>query len=138
MPSRTLSTKLPRETPATRAQREADGHLTLPCGAPHEEQVGHVGAYDQKHDDSGTHQHLEWQPRRRHKLVLQADHLECRRRTVTRIRIARAQGLSQNVEFRCRGFSGHAVREPREHGAGRAAPVLGVLPKRILHPEGGL
>ena len=44
-----LAEHLADHRPATRAQRGAERELRLPGGAPHQQQVGHVGAGDEQH-----------------------------------------------------------------------------------------
>ena len=67
-----LDEQLTEEPAAIRAERMADGHLTLAAGGANQQQVRDVGAGNQENEPDRGQEHEQRRPHARHQLRLAA------------------------------------------------------------------
>ena len=124
---------------AARADRDTDGDLALPRRAARQHQICHVRTHDQQHDRDRGEQHSQGRPQRRHRLFLDALHLESRTRRQHRAgRPWRTNRRAERQRLFGRGLKRDAISERRHevHTRRRLRAIEHERREEVLRPLG--
>ena len=116
-----LGEQLPHQPLPARAQSRPDGDLLAPPGGARQQQVGHVRAGDQQHQDHRPEQHQQRPADVAHHLILQADYVHAEGAVAL---VLHPDAIGDDIDVRLRLLHRNTRLEPHQDVVVLVAPPL--------------